>query len=327
MRTLPVMDELIRRGHELVLVTDQKRAEAAVQYLGRSVARIICDTDAGLIVKPGTLQIDQAATTERVRDHVAKWPELIAMAPDADAYVVDIVPWALWAAKEKGIPSCFMASFTWIEQYEPFLPEHLLETYRDAFKQADRVLYYDLVNPPTRALLGNGVKTGFVARPFHEDKVAEIRAAHKRPIVFLSLGASNSGLDFEMDVSGLPYDFISTPALHLKGDNVEVLDVLVENTQDYVKAADFCIAKAGWTTVSEMMLVGVKAGVLERKDTPEDTMIIEELRRRGAAVAISVSELRDMGAVLEKMSAHTWPEVRYENDCQHIVDLICGSGE
>lgn len=321
MRNLPVMKELVDRGHEITLITGEKQ-NAVVK--DDRIKRIIADTDAGLIVKPGTILLDEAKTAKRVKSHVNKWRELIDSAPDSDIYVVDIVPWALLAAKEKGIPSFLMASFTWVEQYEAFLPSDLLDQYKAAFKAADIILYYDLVNAPTRELLGDGIDVGFIARQINDDKVNEIRSSHNNPIVYLSLGGSNDGLDEEIDVESLPYDFITTSALNLVGSNVKVLGVEVDNTQDYVAAADYCIAKAGWTTVSEMMISGVRFAVLNRPDVPEDTMIIEEVVKRKAGFGINTSELQNIDLVIERLKGYPRKTQKYSNNYSLAADIIEG---
>ena len=326
MRNAAVIEAVQKLGHEVVLVTGSRQMAMARQYLTQPVREIICNTDAGLEVKPGTLSIDTAATIQTVRRHLHIWPELSAMAKGlrADRFVADIAPWALEAAKKSGTPCFLMASFTWIDQYEWFLPEELLAHYQKAFEAADSVLMYDLANPPTKMRYPVHTNVGFTARPFHEDAVSEIKSRHQRKIVFLSLGGSNMGLDFDIDVSGLPYDFISAGALRLKGGNVETLDKSVGNSQDYVKAADFCIAKAGWTTVSEIMLAGVRAAFLERKDTPEDTMTIAELKRRGAAISITTEELKNMAAVMERLEQYSRTEQYYRNNYMEIARLITG---
>lgn len=48
------------------------------------------------------------------------------------------------------------------------------------------------------------------------------------------------------------------------GDNVSYLDIFMTNTQEHVKAADFCIAKAGWSTVAEITLSENRFAVLRR---------------------------------------------------------------
>lgn len=327
MRNLPVMKELTKRGHNIVVVCGKRHIEIAREYLEEAVY-IEFHTDAGLVVKPGTLIVDKEATASAVNGYVSEFPERISLAKSIikeysiGAVVADIVPWALLVAKQLSIPSFLMASFTWIEQYESFVNDEDLNVLREAFQTTEQVLYYDLVNKPTSDLLGSGIDVGFVAREFQVDEVIRIKSEHKRPIVFISLGGSNSGLNFEIDVSSLPYDFISTCALKLKGTNVTYLDASVPNSQDYVKAADFCIAKAGWSTVSEMMLAGVKFGVLTRPDVPEDTMIIEELGKRQAAIAINVEELKDMGKVMDKLEKYDFSQICYENNYKKIASIV-----
>ena len=327
MRNLPVAEELIARGHEITIVTGKSQATVADQYLQGRAKCITLNTDAGLVVYPGTLTIDVESTVAAVKSNISRWAEMIeqAAALCANAFVVDIVPWALIAAKKCGTPSYLMANFTWIDQYEQFLPADLLRYYEEAYADRDRVLYYDLVNEPTKKRVGQGLDVGFVARPFNDNEVLKIRNRHKRKTVFLSLGASNSGLDLPIDVSDLNYDFIATKAVRILGDNVEYLDPSVQNTQDYIKASDFCISKAGWSTVSEIMLARVPFGVLNRAGVSEDMMTIKQLEERRAAIAIDESELADMGTLLQKMEAYTWSNTQYRNNYKLVADVICGN--
>lgn len=325
MRNMPVAEELIARGHQVIIVTGKSQATVAGQYLQDRAQCITLNTDAGFVVYSGTLTIDVESTIEAVKSNINRWPEMIerAAAIRADVFIVDIVPWALIAARKYGIPAYFMANFTWLDQYESFLPAGLLNYYEEAYSLRDQVLYYDLVNEPTKKRLGKGIDLGFVARPFNDDEVTKIKNRHKRKTVFLSLGASNTGLDMPIDVSDLNYDFIATKALRILGDNVEYLDPSVKNTQDYIKASDFCISKAGWSTVSEIMLAGTPFAVLNRENVAEDMMTIEELKDRKAAIAIDESELRDMGTLLKKMEAYTWSKTKYQNNYKLVADIIC----
>ena len=327
MRNLPVAEELLARGHEVTIVTGESQVMVSDQYLQGKAKCITLHTDAGFVVYPGTLAIDIESTIDAVKSNINRWPEMIEQAVGlcADVFVVDIVPWALIAAKRYGIPSFLMANFTWIDQYEAFLPAGLLRYYEEAYSMRDRVLYYDLVNGPTRKRLGKGIDIGFVARPFNEDEVNQIKNRHKRKTVFLSLGASNTGLALPIDVSGLDYDFIATKALRILGDNVEYIDPSVQNSQDYIKASDFCISKAGWSTVSEIMLAGVPFGVLNRANVSEDMMTIKQLQERRAAIAIDESELTDIGALLQRMEVYAWSRVKYRNNYRLAADMICGN--
>lgn len=324
MRNLPVIETLMERGHEVVLVCSERHCQLAKEYLP-SIFSIPYHTDVGLVVKPGTLLLDKEKTAEAVRCYVEKWNDAVEFGKrvmsDCDRVVIDICPWAIEAAHDLGKKHYFMASFTWVEQYEEYVDEGSLTIIKDAFRKADNVLYYELANKPTRELLGEGTEIGFVSRRFDEEKVRRIKEAHDRELVVMLLGGSNSGLDFEIDVSNLPYDFITMPAIHLIGDNVTILPVSTPDTQNYVMAADICIAKAGWTTVSEMMIAGNKNIVLKRDDVPEDTMIIEQLERRGLATSIKVEELCNLGEILKeaKQCSH-----RFTNNAVYISEIIEG---
>ena len=140
MRNLPVAEELLARGHEIIIVTGKRQAMVADQYLKGRAKCITLHTDAGFVVYPGTLAIDIENTIDAVKDNIAKWSAMIEQAASlyADVFVVDIVPWALTAAKKYGIPSYFMANFTWIDQYERFLPAGLLNYYKEAYHNLEK---------------------------------------------------------------------------------------------------------------------------------------------------------------------------------------------
>lgn len=341
MRNLPVIAYLLKHTeNRIILVTAHKQMEIARQYLEQEHALagyekpaglvlVEQDVDVGLVVRAGTLLVDRNATKTELEEYTGSFPKLIAGAKElfknygVDRVVIDIVPWVLTAAKEANIPSYLMASFTWIEQYEEFVPEPLVAPFRRCFADVHRVLLYDLANEPTRKRYPSGTEVGFVARPFHEEKVREIKEKYgNKPMVFLSIGGSNSGLDFDIDVSGLPYNFISTEGFRLKGENVFFLPVNIDNTQDYVAASDFCISKAGWSTISEMILAGKPMALLERADVPEDRMSIAELVRRKAAIVITVEELRDIGSILRKMQKEAWNTKEYVNGYVKVAETI-----
>lgn len=334
MRNLPVIKEILNMGHEVLLVAGKKHISLAKQYLQKecNISKLKCvemHTDGGIIVKPGTLILDKDKTKVMVTEYVKEFPERIDKAKKLfeqykiEKVVADIVPWALTAAKEAGIKSYIMASFTWMEQYEGYIDGELLNVFEEAFNSADIALMYELVNEPTKKRFKNKVDVGFVARQFHEEEVKKIKKLFKRPIVYISVGGSNSGLNFDIDVSNVPYDFICTEGLKLKGENVYFLPVEIENTQDYIKAADYCISKAGWGSVAELILAGAKTALIERPDVPEDTMLINELKNRNECISIDVNEIRNIDKVIRKLENSSISIPTYENGYMKIVMNIC----
>ena len=132
------------------------------------------------------------------------------------------------------------------------------------------------------------------------------------------------GLDFDIDVRGLPYDFIVTSVVRAVGDNVTVLPDEAVNTQDYALAADYCISKAGWSSVAELMLAGARTALLLRPGVAEDMFTINELGSRNEAVAITVDELRDMGSLMKKLEHAALKKPGYINGYMKAADIISG---
>ena len=354
MREIPVMAQLLKCGMQVICICGAKQLNAAVSYMkdrhiivdkedneGGACAdngRFICieaDTDFGTPVLPGTLRIDAHALKCGVTDYEASFERRIGEALelfkmyDTAAVVCDIVPWALEAARRAGIQSFLMASFTWLEVFEEYLDEKLLVPYRECFASADTVLLYAMANEPTRKRFPSGIQVGLSARPFDAERVDNIRkslSAGGQKLVFMSVGGSNSGLDERIDVSGLPYIFVATEGIHFteNSDNVYILAQGVPDTNNYITACDYCITKPGWSTIAEVLLAGTPAALIGRPDIAEDRMNIAMMQDIGAAVSIDVNELKDMGKVMDKISAMDYHRAGFVNDYEHIASIIMG---
>ena len=90
-------------------------------------------------------------------------------------------------------------------------------------------------------------------------------------------------------------------------------------------ASDFCIAKAGWTTISEILIAKKPMALLSRPDVAEDSAYIAELVRSGLAVEISTEELGNISEVLNRMKTLSQGENNYQDDTAEIADIICGN--
>lgn len=136
---------------------------------------------------------------------------------------------------------------------------------------------------------------------------------------------SNEGISNNIDVSELPYNFIVTEGINLKGDNVYPIKKTIDNTQDYVMASDYCIAKAGWTTISEILVAKKPMALLSRPDVTEDSMYIERLVYEGLAVEITVDELINMSDILNRVKTIKQNDNNYKDDTDNISNIICGN--
>lgn len=337
MRNLTIIEYLLKNNKKIVVMSGRKqliflREHLLSKFLFNSNCILVeSDNDFGLRVKKDKLELDYSKIIAGVTQHVAQFPYLIAKGKkiiqqhNITHVVSDITPWILVAAKELGVKSTLMASFTWLDIYEEFLPAKLLQTFQDCYADAQQVLFYDLANPKTIARFSQGTYVGLSARPVSKKRVAEIKAHYAQKgkmIVFMSVGASNSGVKSSYDVSKLPYNFIVTAGISLKGSNVEHLPLDVLDTQNYIAASDYCISKAGWTSISEMLLSKRPVALLRRDDNAEDRYLIQELERRKQAIAIDLEDLADLNHVLEKMRQSSWSVPEYHNDYQQIVNLI-----
>lgn len=333
MRNTPlILEALTRPGVELTVISAESHLEVLRRYVRPGQVEMIPfeKMDYGLEVIPGTLLIDvprlEAGAAAYTADfgRRAAWAEELLRRGGYDRAVVDMPVWALLGAKAAGVESVLITNFTWVEIYREYLPETLVEPFRRAYQAADRVLYYELSNPQYRALLPGGEDCGLTARPFDPAKVEAIRAAHRQPIVFCSIGFSNQGLAKPLQVGGLPYDFITTAELAMEGENVTRLGP-VEDMQNYAAAADYCIAKAGWGTVAEILLAGKPAALMGRDTVAEDRMTIQQLEERRAAIKVQVDELADMAGVMARLARFAENRFRpghYRNNAPFIVDRL-----
>jgi len=98
-------------------------------------------------------------------------------------------------------------------------------------------------------------------------------------------------LEGTIDVGELPYQFIFTEGIKLIGRNTELLSIDTENTQDYIKAADTIITKAGWGTVAEAICAQKPMLVLRRDDVVEDRVTLRNLEELQIALPITTEEL------------------------------------
>jgi UDP:flavonoid glycosyltransferase YjiC (YdhE family) len=136
----------------------------------------------------------------------------------------------------------------------------------------------------------NLFKAGLSCREFNYDKVENIKAQFKMPLIFVSLGRSVD-INYEVDVEELPYDFIYTDGIKLRGSNIHKLPIDTSNTHDYIKASEIVITKTGWSTVSESICARKPLLVLNRTEIREDVNTINNLLSFGIAKTIEFNQL------------------------------------
>ena len=69
---------------------------------------------------------------------------------------------------------------------------------------------------------------------------------------------------------------------------------MYSDTQNYIRASEFIISKAGWGTVAEAVCGKISMVLLERDGVLEDTHIINELKKLSNTKSIKFEELIEL---------------------------------
>ena len=286
-------------------------------------------TDIGLIVREGTLDVDTDALTKATSAYLAELPERAKRESEwlkenrIDAALCDMPVWSIEACELAGVPLLYIGNFTWTELYREFLPENIWQTYASYYGKIKHAILYALHNEEMLEFLTGAekMKTSVTARAFDEKAVAEIKAKHTRPIVFVALGMSAQFKE-PVDVSNEPYDFYTTEGVPLVGKNVEVIPYSTRNTQDYVAASDYVISKAGWGTVAECLLARKPMALFRRDSVLEDRTTIRLLEEKHLAVSITKDDLKNIDGIIEKMKMLDGTYTEFYNCADEIADKL-----
>lgn len=332
-RNVPVIEELLRRDsrNEVLIKTDKLRAEFLQRNLWAFEDRIHFYTDCndvGMILYPGTLVVDVVRLEREIRADQCRWPEYIAREErfiknrNPDLVIADIIPWALKAAHRCDVPGLLLSSFTWVENYRRFFGEDIWKPYLTCYQQASYALWYDLHSDEVHSYCSSYGQISLISRKGDPVKAAEIRAKHRRPIIFITVGKS-ADLDKKIDVSGLPYVFYTTGGIDLSGDNVFHLPEDMINTMDYIMASEYVIAKGGWSTVAEILLLHKKSALIFRNNLSEDECTRHILERRGHCITIGEHDLYDMAGIIHRLDfLSEYSSYPYKNDLNKIMMTI-----
>ena len=316
-RNIPIIVSVVRNYDTFVyVVCGERHIEFAMQNLemmltSEQYKRIEFrsdHTDVGLICKEGTLDVDVKALTKATIAFLSALPQKAEQYSEwltknkIDAALCDMPIWSIEACELAGIPLLYVGNFTWTELYEEFLPENIWQTYASYYGKIKHTMLYTLHNNKMLEFLKSSekTKTSVTARSFNENAVAEIRAKHNRPIVFVALGMSAQFKE-PVYVSSVPYDFYTTEGVPLVGENVEVIPYTTINTHDFVATADYVITKAGWGTVSECLLTKKPMALFARDSVLEDRTTIRLLEEKHLAVSVTQDDLHDIEEIVNRL--------------------------
>ena len=302
-RNIPIMEKLLRMDDELRIIvkTHTKQLKFIRQSLDVYNSRIVyCDesVDMGLILKAGSYLVDKEKLRDELVRFISTWDErvekekLFLKEEGVQLVISDIVPWIFEASHQLKIRSIAISNFTWDQVYDDLLHDRSALLYEDCYKKADYVFEYPLAK---HVILNHDhiLKIGLSCREFSDEAIREIKARFKKPLVYVSLGRSVN-MNQKINVEDLPYDFVYTAGIKLKGSNAHQLSTDAINTQDYIKASELVITKAGWSTVAEAICARKPMLVMSRPEITEDRDTVNHLFRMKIAKLIYFSQLNSV---------------------------------
>ena len=331
-RNVAIIKLFLFRNPDTVIIvkSDPERCDFIRRNLEDDRVKYFSDcTEVGLILKKGTLDPDIETMRFAIEADVKRWPAYIERevhflrSEKPDLVIADIICWAIYSAKQCGIKSVLIGNFTWSSMYKSFYGTAVYKSYLDYYKMADISVWYEIHDKELESNNLNQCFFSLVSRPVNLENVKEINNSHSQPIIFVSLGAS-AEIKASIDVSFLPYDFITTRGITLKGSNVYHLPLDMINTQDYIAASEFVIAKGGWSTVAEILLQKKKCCLLRRGNNREDRATQEYLEERGHCIIIDAVDLIDIGLLIDRMKQMNPSPYNYYDSTEQICELIEG---
>ncbi len=333
-RNIPIIRYILEqyKNTKVIIKTGKYQGEFIRDLIGDFEDRVsyyFDSMDVGLVLKEGSLEIDVKSLEKRVKSYIESFEEKIRKESEFLHYnnvnivVSDIVPWIFKCSKKLNIPNILITNFTWIEIYKEYLSKEIVDEYIGCYRLADKALFYELYMEDMKKYIKEYEEVSLCSREFNLEHVDKIKNSFNKKIVYISVGRSVD-LKEKIDVSNLNYDFIVTDGIKLKGHNVYYLDKETTNTQDYLKASDFVITKAGWGTISEALLGKKKIAVLSRGSVAEDRNTVKRLKDMGLAIEVNYDKNFNIKNILNELEdfKSRYDKYNLKNDFEIIGDKV-----
>jgi L-arabinokinase len=271
----------------------------------------ICDTG---IVQTNSVTHDDDATTAAAVDFYTTFDERAdreadaLRADDVGAIVVDIAPLGLAVAARLGVPSVFIANFTWDWIYEGHAglaatAPRVIDTIRRAHATATIALRLPLSPSFDGTGLGNVRDLPLIARRAthaRDETRAHFGLPALRKTALLSFGGYGlSGLDLANIDCADDWDFVVTDRSVSDGAALPHVHPIAElalssgdfRYEDLVAAADAVITKPGFGIIGECATAGTPMVYTSRGDFREYDVLVEEMPKILRCAFISQSDL------------------------------------
>lgn len=289
-----------KSNFKCIIVSGEKQIEFAKLYFKDYSDRVIFRktlTDVGLVNKKNSLDVNKELLEIELKDFISKWDDLveeeIIFLNDyqiGDIFC-DISPIGILVSKNLKKKINLISNFTWYQQYKYLnLDSEITQKYLKLDKLIDNLYLYPL-NLDFSHISPKIIKMDFISRKITLKKVEEIKMQYGESI-FISCGKS-SQLD-EIAVANFNGTVFTTSGIKVKNIHGKVVELPVDilDTQNYIAASNFIIAKAGWGTVAEAVCAKTPMILLERDGVLEDTHTINEGKEKFGAKSIGLEEFK-----------------------------------
>ncbi len=288
-RSIAIIRELAKNnGIQIIIKTSSPLnfiKESLADY--NNIDYLYSENDVGLILKKNSFIVDREKMQKEVNEWVNNWYNLIEkqiiylQQNQIDLIISDITPWVFASAKEAGIRSIAISNFTWYDQYrELLIKDKAVEKVGEIYQDADLFLCYPLYLGLEK--VDQYEEIGFFCREFNKEQAKTIKEnmGGNKKLVFVGIGKS---VDYNIlnkikfqDYK--QYNWLFSAGTKVEGDNIYKIPEGITEAQNYIAASDYAITKAGWGTVSELVLSKVPMILINRREIPEDRAIIKGIK-------------------------------------------------
>ena len=292
----------IDKSYSCIIICGENQINFTENYLQKYLDKVILRktlTDIGLINKINSLEVDKEKLESELKIFINSWDTLIKEELEflknyeiGDIYC-DISPIGILVSKKLNKKVNLISNFTWYQQYKHLkLDNYIIEKYLELDRLIDNLYIYPLnldfsyINPKI-------IKMDFICRKIDSQKIKEIKEKYE-PSIFISCGKS-AQLE-KITIRNFEGTVFTTSGIDVENRDGTVvklpLDIL--DTQNYIGASEFVIAKAGWGTVAECICNRIKMILMEREGVLEDTHTINELKKISNTKSIKLQELKEL---------------------------------
>lgn len=305
-RSVAIILRLLQRREDVRIIVCHSFALSFLQHALQDFAGRIqfheVQTDVGYVLQHHSLQIDEIAIQEQVREYLNNLPQLVQQEVtyleklSTDMIISDITPMAFEVADQLHIASIGISNFTWHTAYTSMLDPQILKQLEVLYHKMD---YFLALAGSVECNWGRNenVAFGFYSRNIKQEEVERIRRSLNpggtKNIIFVPIGMKiNLGDLSHLSLWNQPNCiFVVSSNMECSHPNVVRIEPGYTEVQHYVAASDLVISKAGWGTVSEAIGSGIPLLLIQREGMNEDENTIRYLLDKQYASVLSWEQI------------------------------------